>query len=150
MKTVKHLILIILFPAVSICVYGQNSKVEQLRAMERLQVQGVLKQDTTIILKMAASNLLVNAPSKTVVDLKMALNALKMGYISYTSYEQQIDTINVIGNIGIVMGLEIVKPAGSLMENVGKTEKRRFTDIWMFENKHWQMIARQATNISIE
>ena len=149
MKMYKLLILIILLQAVTIGVYGQNSKEEQLRKMEQLQVQGILKQDSTIILRIMARDLLVNAPSNTVVDLKMAMNALKLGYINYSSYEQQIDTIKVIGDIGIVMGLEIVKPTG-LMGNVGKTEKRRFTDIWMYRNKQWQMIARQATNISIE
>lgn len=135
--------------AVTLGVYGQNSKEEQLRKMEQLQVQGILKQDSTIILRIMASDLLVNAPSNTVVDLKMAMNALKLGYINYSSYEQQIDTIKVIGDIGIVMGLEIVKPTG-LTGNVGKTEKRRFTDVWMYKNRQWQMIARQATNISIE
>ena len=135
--------------AVTLGVYGQNSKEEQLRKMEQLQVQGILKQDSTIILRIMASDLLVNAPSNTVVDLKMAMNALKLGHINYSSYEQQIDTIKVIGDIGIVMGLEIVKPTG-LTGNVGKTEKRRFTDVWMYKNRQWQMIARQATNISIE
>ncbi len=96
-----------------------------------------------------ASDLIVNAPSNIVVDLNMAMEAFKQGYINYSSYEQKIDEIKIIENIGIVMGLEIVIPAG-LTGNVGVTEKRRFTDIWLYKNKQWQMIARQATNISIE
>lgn len=47
------------------------------------------------------------------------------------------------------MGLEIVIPTG-LTGNIGNTEKRRFTDIWMHKNKQWKMIARQATNIPIK
>ena len=117
--------------------------------MEQLQVQGILEQDSTIIRKILANDLIVNAPSNTVVDLNMAMDALKQGYINYSSYEQQIDTIKIVENIGIVMGLEIVMPTG-LTGNVGNTEKRRFTDIWMYKNKEWKMIARQATNIPIE
>tara|TARA_R110000868_G_scaffold194336_10_gene439753 strand:+ start:1051 stop:1521 length:471 start_codon:yes stop_codon:yes gene_type:complete len=127
----------------------ESSAEEQIRKMEQLQVQGILDQDSTIIKRIVASGLVVNAPSNTVVGLDMAMKAFRQGYINYSSYEQQIDTIKFVEDIGIVMGLEIVKPTG-LTGNVGKTEKRRFTDIWMHRNKQWQMIARQATNISIE
>ena len=117
--------------------------------MEQLQVQGILDQDSTIIQRINANESVVNAPSNAVVDMKMAMKALRLGYIHYSSYEQQIDTIKVIEDIGIVMGLEIMKPIG-LTANAGKTVKRRFTDVWMYRNKEWQIIARQATNISIE
>ena len=130
-------------------IVGKSSAEEEIRQMEQLQVQGILKQDSTIIRKILANDLIVNAPTNTVVDLNMAMDALKQGYINYSSYEQKIDEIKIIENIGIVMGLEIVIPTG-LTGNVGNTEKRRFTDIWMYKNKQWQMIARQATNIFME
>ncbi len=130
-------------------VMDKSSAVDELREMERLQVQGILEKDSTIIRKILANGLIVNAPSNSVVDLNMAMEALKLGYIDYTSYEQKIDEIKIIENIGVVMGLEIVMPTG-LTGKAGTTEKRRFTDIWMYENSHWVMIARQATNISIE
>ena len=149
MKLYKLLIPIVLLPAISIDGYEQNSKEEQIRKMEQLQVRGILDQDSTIIQRINANESVVNAPNNAVVDKKMAMKALRLGYIHYSSYEQQIDTIKVIEDIGIVMGLEIMKPIG-LTANAGKTVKRRFTDIWMYRNKQWQIIARQATNISIE
>ena len=79
----------------------------------------------------------------------MAMEALKLGYIDYTSYEQKIEEIKIVENIGIVMGLEIVMPTG-LTGQTGTTEKRRFTDVWMYKNSRWSMIARQATNIPSE
>jgi hypothetical protein len=127
----------------------KSSATEELRHVEQLQVQGILEKDSTIIRKILANDLIVNAPSNTVVDFNMAMEALKLGYIDYTSYEQNIDEIKIIENIGIVMGLETVMPTG-LTGNTGTIEKRRFTDIWMYKNKEWKMIARQATNISIE
>jgi hypothetical protein len=117
--------------------------------MEQLQVQGILDQDSTIIQRIMASDLVVNAPSNTVIDANMANKAFRLGYIHYSSYQQQIDTIKVVEDLGIVMGLEIMKPIG-LTVNAGKTVRRRFTDVWMYRNKQWQMIARQATNISVE
>ncbi|MEQ8581451.1 MAG: nuclear transport factor 2 family protein [Marinoscillum sp.] len=130
-------------------VADRSSALDEIREMEQLQVQGILEKDSTLLRKILANDLIVNAPSNTVVDLKMAMEALKLGYIDYTSYEQEIDEIKIIENIGIVMGLETVMPTG-LTGKAGTTEKRRFTDIWMYKNNQWVMIARQATNISIE
>ena len=130
-------------------VLNKSSAVDEIRKIEQLRVQGILEKDSTIIRKILANDLIVNAPSNSVVDLNMAMEALKLGYIDYTSYEQKIDEIKIIENIGIVMGLETVMPTG-LTGKAGTTEKRRFTDIWMFKNSQWVMIARQATNISIE
>jgi hypothetical protein len=130
-------------------IVDKSSATQELRQVEQLQVQGILEKDSTIIRKILANDLIVNAPSNTVVDLNMAMEALKLGYIDYTSYEQKIDEIKIIENIGIVMGLETVMPTG-LTGNTGTIEKRRFTDIWMYKNNEWKMIARQATNISIE
>ncbi|HIB48547.1 MAG TPA: nuclear transport factor 2 family protein [Flavobacteriaceae bacterium] len=130
-------------------VVNKSSAVDELKKMERLQVQGILEKDSSMIRKILANDVIVNAPSNSVVDLNMAMEALKLGYIDYTSYEQKIDEIKIIENIGIVMGLETVMPTG-LTGKAGTTEKRRFTDIWMYKNNQWVMIARQATNISIE
>src|SRR5690242_15381913 len=128
---------------------SQESKVIELRKMEELQVKGILDQDSSIIQKIMAPDLIVNAPSNTVIDMKMAMAAFRKGYIHYSSYLQQIDTIKVVEDLGIVMGLETMKPTG-LTKDLGKTVKRRFTDVWMYKNNQWQMVARQATNISIE
>ncbi|MFC4721017.1 nuclear transport factor 2 family protein [Geojedonia litorea] len=127
-------------------IVDQSSAEQELRQMEKLQIRGILEQDSTIIRKLLANDLIVNAPTNTVFDLNVVMDAFKQGYINYSSYEQKIDEIKIIENIGIVMGLEIVTPTG-LTGNVGNTEKRRFTDIWMYKNNQWQMIARQATNI---
>lgn len=129
-------------------IVDKSSAEQEIRQMEKLQIQGVLEQDSTIIRKILASDLIVNAPTNTVFDLNVVMDAFKQGYINYSSYEQKIDEIKIIENIGIVMGLEIVIPTG-LTGNVGNTEKRRFTDIWMYKNNQWQMIARQATNIPL-
>lgn len=130
-------------------IVDKSSAENEIRKMEQLQVKGILEQDSTIIRKILANDLIVNAPSNTVVDLNMAMEAFKLGYIDYSSYEQKIDEIKIIENIAIVMGLETVMPKG-LTGKAGIIEKRRFTDIWMCKSTQWVMIARQATNISIE
>ena len=145
----QRLLITISLAALTITTYGQSSKTEELRKMEQLQVQGVLDQDSTILQRIMANDLVINAASNNVIGMQTAMKALRQGYIHYSSYQQEIDTIRVFENIGIVMGLEIMKPVG-LTGNAGKTVKRRFTDVWMYKNQKWKMIARQATNISIE
>jgi hypothetical protein len=47
------------------------------------------------------------------------------------------------------MGYDIVHPTGK-MPNAGKTVKRRYTNIWIKNKNSWQLVARQATIISVE
>ena len=79
-------------------VVNKSSAVDELKKMERLQVQGILEKDSSMIRKILANDVIVNAPSNSVVDLNMAMEALKLGYIDYTSYEQKIDKIKIIEN----------------------------------------------------
>jgi hypothetical protein len=57
--------------------------------------------------------------------------------------------ITFIENVAIVMGSETTKASGN-NPNAGKTAKRRFTHIWMKNNKSWRLVARQGTNTSLE
>lgn len=139
----------LLMHALVISAFCQTPKEDALRKMEQLQVQGILDQDSSIMHSIMAPDLIVNAPTNSVIDASMAMKALRLGYIHYSSYQQQIDTITIVENVGIVMGLETMKPIG-LTRDAGKTVRRRFTDIWLYKHNQWQMIARQATNISVE
>lgn len=43
------------------------------------------------------------------------------------------------------MRYDMVKPEGAIA-NAGKKVTRRYTDIWMKDQKTWRLTARQATN----
>ncbi len=73
---------------------------------------------------------------------------MKNGQVDLDSFKRFIDKITFTENIAIVMGYDIVHPAGK-MPNAGKTVKRRYTNIWMKNKKTWLLVARQATIISI-
>ncbi len=47
------------------------------------------------------------------------------------------------------MGEEKIKPQGK-QNNAGKLVTRRFTNVWMYSNNNWSIIARQATIIKVE
>ena len=77
------------------------------------------------------------------------MNLIRIGKIDVSADEKFIEKITFVENIAIVMGYDLVK-AEREMANAGKTVKRRYTDIWMKDNKSWRLTARQATIISIE
>ena len=77
MKLYKLLIPIVLLPAISIDGYGQNSKEEQIRKVEELQVRGILDENSTTIQRVYANESVVNARNNAVVDMKMAMKALR-------------------------------------------------------------------------
>jgi hypothetical protein len=53
------------------------------------------------------------------------------------------------GDCVVTMGYEIVVPKGNVA-NAGKTITRRYTNIFCRQGRHWPIIARQATIISVE
>jgi hypothetical protein len=73
---------------------------------------------------------------------------LANGRMASERFERVIEGTAITGNIGIVMGSEIVQPrAGSeLAEKFGSQPlKRRFTNVFVFENDRWYFLARQAS-----
>ena len=149
MKFVTSLIILSLLGCTSTGLVAQPSKEAEIKGMEEKQREAILHLDTTAMEKLWDKDLAVNSPTYNVVDKAGGMFAFKNGYIHYSSIQQEIEKIMFNGDIGIVMGLETVKPIG-LAPNAGKTVKRRFTNIWRQKGNTWTLFARQATNISIE
>ena len=73
---------------------------------------------------------------------------LAQGKMASERFERVIEGTAITGSIGIVMGSETVRPgAGSeLGERFGDRDlKRRFTNVFIFENGTWRFLARQAS-----
>jgi len=95
-------------------------------------------------------NYIVNGPSNRVLRKAVLLDMLANGRMASEHFERVIEGTAITGNVGIVMGSEIVKPrAGSeLGEKFGTSPlKRRFTNVFIFENGRWYFLARQASVI---
>jgi hypothetical protein len=75
---------------------------------------------------------------------------LAQGKMASDRFERTIEATAITGNIGVVMGSEIVRPgAGSELAQTfgGRELKRRFTNVFIFEGGAWHFLARQATII---
>jgi hypothetical protein len=93
-------------------------------------------------------NYMINGPSNQVLRKEALVNMLAQGMMASDHFERSIEATAITGNVGVVMGREVVKPVATsqLGQLHGtKTLVRRFTNIFLFEGGEWRFLARQAT-----
>ena len=135
---------------ISLIVSGQDPRESEIRRLENMEREAVLKSDSTVLFnKLWSPDMVVNTPANRVGTVEGTKLALRTGRLSYLSFERTIEKITFNDNIAIVMGEEKIKPHGN-QDNAGKLVTRRFTNIWKFSNNNWSIIARQATTIKVE
>jgi hypothetical protein len=105
----------------------------------------MLAGDVPGIEALMAPDLLVNAPINKVVSRNDVIGRIRSGQISYEpDYVRTIDFAGVRGDVVVLMGEEIVQPNKNT-PYAGKTEHRRFTDVWKQFDGAWKLWIRQAT-----
>jgi len=121
----------------------------EIRSLEKLELEALLKKDTTALFnKYWSPQMVVNTPGNVVGTLAETKKRLVGGKIDYSFMERNIEKITFNKNIAIVMGNEVLEPKGAT-DNAGKTVTRRFTNIWMQSDGSWMIVARQSTIISV-
>jgi len=129
---------------------SQDPREAEIRRLENLERESVLKFDSvTLFGKIWSPNMVVNTPANVVGTVEGTKTQLRSGNLNYQSFERDIEKITFYDNVAIVMGGEKIKPQGKQM-NAGKRVSRRFTNVWMYSNGNWSIIARQATIIKVE
>lgn len=135
---------------ISNVVLAQDPRESEIRRLEDLERESVLKGDSMALFdKLWSPNMVVNTPANVVGTVEGTKAHFRSGNLSYLSFERTIEKITFNGNVAIVMGGEKIKPQGKQM-NAGKVVTRRFTNVWMYSNNSWSIIARQATIIKVE
>ena len=121
-----------------------NALEQEIRALEQVQVDALLRNDIAAIKRNWATDYVVNNPRNEVVEASKG--RIASGTRTYSSFIREVERVLIHGNTVIVMGQEIVVPSGTAPD-AGKTIIRRFTNIWMKRDGKWLMTARQATVI---
>jgi hypothetical protein len=137
------------FLCLYVVAFSQDRQETEIRNLEKLELEALLKKDTAALFnKYWSPQMVVNTPANRVGTVEETKKGLLAGRIDYVYMERNIERITFNENIAIVMGHEILEPKG-LTENAGKTVTRRFTNIWMNRNNTWSIVARQSTIISV-
>ena len=91
---------------------------------------------------------LINAPNNFCGGREQILRLSEGTALANESCQTRIEKTSLTGNVGIVMGDEVVTPAeGSLLAAWYGTKpvRRRFTDVYIFEDGKWLLLARQGS-----
>lgn len=127
--------------------YGQTDGFKQIKLLENKEHTALLYKDTITLKKIWDTGFLVNAPiNKVTPDRQHVLNLIKAGFISYDSFERNIEEIRRIGEFVVTMGSEIVIPSEGRPRS-GETIRRRFTHVWEYKEGHWLLVVRHANEI---
>lgn len=143
----KRIVFTLSFIFCSCFLFAQDQHTEaEIRNLEQLEVQAILKMDTVTLLKLWDKNYVVNAPDnrvnfagKTTLDRPV----LKRARVSFT---RDTEHIIIRGDVVFAMGNETVVPADGQVQPQ-QPVKRRYTNIWMKQNGLWKLMARHANVI---
>lgn len=119
-----------------------------LRAADAEQMRIIVEGDAEAQRRFMHPNYLLNGPSNRVLRKPVLVEMLAQGRMASERFERTIEQTAITGNIGIVMGSEVVRPraTSALGEKFGDEElHRRFTNVFIFEQGAWRFLARQAT-----
>lgn len=124
---------------------------ESLRTADAEQMRIIVDGDAKAQAEFMHPNYMVNAPANRVLLKSQVVAMLGRGDIGSDNFRRTIERTSITGQVGIVMGDETVIPSpeselGRL--HPGKSLHRRFTNVFLWEGKKWQFLARQASIVS--
>lgn len=122
-----------------------------LRAADAEQMRIIVDGDAKAQSAFMHDNYILNAPSNRVLRKPVLVEMLAQGKMASDRFERTIEGTAITGNVGIVMGSEIVRPAAlsELAQTYGSRDlQRRFTNVFLFEEGAWRFLARQASVIA--
>jgi hypothetical protein len=122
-----------------------------LRAADAEQMRIIVEEDAKAQQAFMHPNYMINAPVNAVKRKPELVAMLARGGMASESFERVVEATSLTGNVGVVMGHEVVTPAkdsnlGRL--HPGKSLQRRFTNVFLWEGGKWQFLARQATIVA--
>src|SRR4026207_826099 len=129
-------------------VWAADVSETSLRAADAEQMRIIVDGDAKAQRAFMPDNYIINGPSNRVLRKPVLVEMLAQSKMASDRFERTIEGTAITGNIGIVMGSEVVRPgAGSeLAEKFGKRDlTRRFTNVFIFEGGAWRFLARQAS-----
>jgi ketosteroid isomerase-like protein len=124
----------------------QQNLENEIRNLEQVEVDAVLKKDTNVLKKLWDENYIVNNPENKIILAKANPVDRPVMQRQRVSFTREVEKVLINGDIAISMGKEIVvsadetpKPAQPII--------RRYTNIWMKKEGSWKLVARHANKL---
>lgn len=136
--------------AATLCTAAAAAELSEasLRAADAEQMRIIVEGDARAQQAFMHANYILNGPSNRVMRKPALVEMLSRGAMASDRFERVVEGIAITGNVGIVMGSEVVRPA--LTSELGQQHgpqslNRRYTNVFLFEDGRWRFLARQAT-----
>jgi hypothetical protein len=119
-----------------------------LRAADAEQMRIIVEEDAPAQQAFMHPNYMLNGPANVVKRKPELVAMLGRGDIASDKFERKVEGVAVTGDVGVVMGSEIVTPSAN--SNLGRlhpgqTLHRRYTNVFLWQGGKWRFLARQAT-----
>jgi ketosteroid isomerase-like protein len=119
-----------------------------IRSLDEDERAAVLAGNRSALERLWSDDFTVNAPTnRVVVGRSAVLDLIDLGVIHYASFERSVELVRIDGDLGIVMGAEVVRPIGKA-PMAGQSVARRFTNVWKKKGGTWRMVARHANVVA--
>ena len=115
---------------------------KEVRKLDSLHAAAVLSGDLKEMDKYWTEDFMVTNPFNEIDKA----DRIRNGTVTYSSFQRICEAVRIHENVAILMGKEIVVPKGKSPDS-GKTINRRYTNIWMYLNGQWKLVARHASVI---
>ena len=144
-KIMKSVLLTIIAMICTIAILNaQGKNVEnEIRELDKVEAEAVLKHDTTTLERLWADDFTVNTPYGSIGTRKRGdrIN------LYYSKLDRNIEKLIVYNDsLVVTMGNEVVIRKAP-MTLAGQTLTRRYTHIWMKRSAKWQLMVRHANFI---
>lgn len=116
-------------------------------AVDDAQRAMVAASDIIGLERLAHPNLRINAPGGRVLTREQFLANMRSGEIAAEAFERTAEDVRISGNVATVMGRERFTPAPG--SELGRTFgagplQRRYTNIYVWQDRRWRWLARHA------
>jgi len=151
MLSIARCLILILAGSFSQAAVAGGLSERTLRAADAEQMRIIVQGDAKAQQSFMHPNYIINGPSNEVLHKSVVVGMLAHGKMGSDRFERVIEGLAITGNVGIVMGREVVHPLSSSqlgMLHGNKVLNRRFTNVYLFQGGKWLFLARQATIVN--
>jgi ketosteroid isomerase-like protein len=123
---------------------AEPQAVGDVRRLSTEEVTAFLNKDAKTMARLWSDDFVVTNPLNRFANKQQVLGMMDSGFLVITSYDRQIEYARLYRDDTVVLAGNETVVWGGRMPNAGRTERLRFTAIWMRQKSGWQEVARHA------
>jgi len=141
----KKITLILSFMLTTLGVMAQKADVASLKEAELNRFKVMVAQDEASLQAVLHHDLFYTHSSASTDTKETYINSIVSKKTIYAAIESEELVPRIYGKTGIINGIVTIK--NQTKEGNFTFNHLRYTDVWVFEGKRWQMVSWQSTKL---